>query len=56
MKAIPCKLILNTTSGYIATPIDFPSISKAVSYAKDSCYFAYRIFVNNKCVKQGFCD
>lgn len=57
MKAIECKMILNTASGRCTEPQDFPSISKAIDYAKDSSYFAYRIYdkKNNKLVASGFC-
>lgn len=57
MKAKRCTLYLNTANGNIAEPIEFSSISKAVEYAKGSCYFAYRIFdENGKIIKRGFCD
>lgn len=57
MKAKRCTLYLNTANGNIAEPIEFSSISKAVEYAKDSCYFAYRIFdENGKIIRRGFCD
>lgn len=57
MKAIECKMILNTASGRCTEPQDFPSISKAIDYARDSSYFAYRIYdkKNNKLVASGLC-
>lgn len=56
MKAIKCKLVMNTASGRCTEPMEFPSVSKAVAFAKDSFYFRYRIFnENNKLIKEGFC-
>ena len=56
MKAKKCKVLFNTKWGYVATPMEFPSIHKAVEYAKDSGWFAYRVVVDGKVVRRGFCD
>lgn len=56
MKAIPCTLICNTSLGYTSIPQNFPSISSAVKYAKESFYFAYRIFdIKGNLLKRGYC-
>lgn len=56
MKAQECTCVVNTRIGYCLTPQQFPSINKAVKWAKESCGFAYRIFANGKVVRSGFCD
>ena len=58
MKAIPCKLIVNTSYGYCFTPQEFSSINAAVRYAReDAVGFAWRLFdQNGKLIKRGFCD
>ena len=56
MKAIPNTLVVNTRSGYCLTPERCGSIAEAVRKAKESCGFAYRIFVNNRVVKSGYCE
>ena len=55
MKPKKCKLILNTASGYCLTQ-NFNSIASAVRFAKESGFFAYRIFVDGRKVRSGFCD
>ena len=50
MKAKKCKLILNTSSGYCLTQ-HFESIASAVRFAKESGFFAYRIFVDTSVLK-----
>lgn len=55
MKSKKCKLILNTASGYCLTQ-NFNSIASAVRFAKESGFFAYRIFVDGRKVRSGFCD
>ena len=54
MKSKKCKLILNTSSGYCLTQ-NFESIASAVRFAKESGFFAYRIFVDGRKVRSGFC-
>lgn len=55
MKPKKCKLILNTASGYCLTQ-HFESIASALRFAKESGFFAYRIFVDGKLVRRGFCE
>ena len=55
MKAKKCKLILNTNSGYCLVQ-HFQSIASALRFAKESGFFAYRIFVDGKKVRSGFCS
>ncbi len=57
MKPKPCKLVINSSRGYIFTPIEFPSINKALEYARsDNGGFAWRLFSHDgKFIKQGFC-
>ena len=49
----PCKIIYNTRYGYIMQPISFNSIAAALRDAKETG-MAFRIFVNNKCVRRGW--
>ena len=56
MKARKCELLLNNRWGYVATPMEFPSIRKAVEYARKSTWFAYRVVVDEKVVRRGFGD
>ena len=54
-----CKLaesifICNTINGYCLTPKECKSISEAIRYAKET-KLAYRIFVDGKCIKSGWC-
>ena len=58
MKPIPCKLVINSFRGYIFTPIEFPSVNKALEYARsDNGGFAWRLFnQEGKLIKRGFCD
>lgn len=58
MKAIPCKLVINSSRGYIFTPIEFPSVNKALEYARsDNGGFAWRLFdLDGNLIKRGFCD
>lgn len=56
MKPIKCRLIVNTKFGYCSNPTIHNSISEAVRYAKNSFYFAYRIFdMKGNLIKSGFC-
>lgn len=55
-KGKECFLIINTASGYCLPTTKHPSISDAVRTAKESFGFAYRIFIDGKVVKSGFCD
>lgn len=58
MKAIPCKLVVNSSRGYIFTPQEFPSINQAVKYARhEAVGFAWRLFsMDGKLIQRGFCD
>lgn len=57
MKPIKCKMILNTKFGYCSNILYCNSIREAIRYAKDSFYFAYRIFnMEGNLIKQGFCE
>lgn len=53
-KPIPCIVICNTINGYCLTPKECKSISEAIRYAKET-KLAYRIFVDGKCIKSGWC-
>lgn len=57
MKSIPCKLVINSSRGYIFAPIEFPSIRQALEYARsDNGGFAWRLFnLEGKLIKQGYC-
>lgn len=55
-KSTPCKVVFNGRNGYVATPLDAPSIAAGVRMAKGSGWFRYRIFVDGRVVRQGFCD
>ena len=58
MRAIRCKLIVNTSNGYCCAPREFDSINAAVRYAReDAVGFAWRLFdLNGKLIRRGFCD
>lgn len=58
MKAIPCRLIINSPRGYVFTPMDFPSINQAVKYGRsDYGGFSWKLFtMDGKLIKRGFCD
>ena len=56
MKPIKCQLLCNNRWGYEATPMEFPSIKKAVEYGRNSTWFAFRVVVNGKVVRRGFGD
>lgn len=56
-KAQKCKLVINNRWGYVYTPIDCNSINEA--YRMGRGYyggFAFRIFIDGKVVKSGFCN
>lgn len=53
MKAIKCKLVMNTRWGYICHPIECKSIREAIRIAREE-EMAYRIFVDGKCIKSGW--
>lgn len=55
MKAIKCMLAVNTANGHICVQRHFDSISQAVKVGRESCGFAYRVFVDCKVVRRGFC-
>lgn len=52
-KAKECTIIFNTKWGYCMTPIKCNSISSAIKLAKEE-QMAFRIFVDGKCVKNGW--
>lgn len=52
-KPIPCEIIFNTKWGYCMTPIKCKSIAEALRLAHER-EMAFRIFVNNECVKRGW--
>ena len=52
-KAKECTVICNTKWGYCLQPYKCKSISEAIRYAK-SLDMAYRIFVDEQCVKSGW--
>lgn len=58
MKPIPCKLVINSSRGYIFAPMEFPSIKQALEYARsDNGGFAWRLFnLEGKLIRNGFCD
>ena len=51
-----CVLVCNSRFGYCTSPVEYPSISKAVAAAKESGWFAYRVFAGGKVVRRGFCE
>lgn len=55
MKTKECMLAINTRNGHICAQRHFDSIADAVRYAKDSGGFYYRVFVDGKVVRKGFC-
>ena len=55
-KAIPCKVVFNGRNGYVASPLDAPSIAEGVRMARDSGWFRYRIYAKGRLVRSGFCD
>lgn len=58
MKAIPCKLVINSSRGYIFTPQEFPSINQAYKYGRGFIGGVwFRIFdLNGKIIKTGHCN
>ena len=56
MKAKKCKVLVNTRWGHVCQPAEFESIRKGVEWAKESGGFAYRVFVDGKLVRRGFCN
>lgn len=56
MKAKKCKMVFNSRWGHISAPMEFPSISAGLKFAKESGWFAYRVYVDGKLVRRGFCD
>lgn len=58
MKAIPCKLVINSRRGYVYAPIEFPSVNQAVRYGREfTGGFAWRLYtLDDKLIKRGFCD
>lgn len=56
-RAKKCTLIVNNNWGYVYTPTKCKSIAEA--YRKGRDYwggFSFRIFVDGKVVKSGFCN
>ena len=56
MKPIECDVVVNTRYGHIYQPYHAKSIAEGVRWAKESGGFAYRILVDGKVVRRGFCD
>lgn len=48
-----CTILYNTKWGYVMQPITFPSIASAIRDAKER-QMAFRIFINNQCIKRGW--
>lgn len=56
-KSIPCKVILTSRRGYVATPLKALSIAEGIGMAKGSGFFRYRIVTaDGRVARQGFCD
>lgn len=56
MKAKKCKIVFTARWGYIPAPMEFPSISAGLKFAKESGWFAYLVYVDGKLVRRGFCN
>ena len=57
MKAQKCTLVVNNRWGYVYTPVECNSINEAYKKGREDCGgFAFRIFVDGKVVKSGYCD
>ena len=50
-----CMLGLFTELGHACVQQHFESIAGAVRFAKESGCFSYKVFVDGKVVRQGFC-
>ena len=51
-----CELVVNMKNGYCCQAIKMPSIASAYRLGR-SCYgFAFRIFIDGRVVKRGFCN
>lgn len=56
-KGITCEVIFYGRNGYVATPLDAPSIAEGIRMAKGSGWFRYRIVTEDgRVVRQGFCE
>ena len=55
-KSVECELVLNTRMGKVSRPIKFKSTAEAVKFAKNSGYFAFRVFVYGKVKRSGVCE
>ena len=55
-KLIECDVVVNTRWGYVFQPYHAKSITEGVNWARKSGGFAYRVFVNGKLVRRGFCE
>ena len=58
MKAIPCKLFINSSRGFVFAPMEFPSVRQAVKYARReyAAGFAWRLFsMDGRLIRRGFC-
>ena len=56
MKAKECTLVVNTANGYCLAPEKCRSIADAVAKGRESCGFAFRIYVGKVLVRRGFCN
>lgn len=55
MQKIKCTVYVNSRNGYEFTPKKCDSITEAVKYAREYAGFYYRIYVNDRIVRKGFC-
>ena len=55
MKAKKCMLGLYTGNGHVRVQQHFNSIASAVRFAHESGLLAYKVFVDGKVVRKGFC-
>ena len=55
MKPKACMLDLFTRYGRACEQMHFDSIASAVRFAKESFAFTYKVYVDGKVVRKGFC-
>lgn len=55
-KPIECVVVVNTRWGHVCQPYHAKSIAEGVRWARESGGFVYRVFVNGKVVRRGFCE
>lgn len=59
-KGIKCSLVVNNGGvgpKYVCCAYsEFPSIAAAMREAKSSGFLRYRLYINNKVVREGFCN